>query len=310
MNEKHDRFLEFKRKDASSYDEVTDEFDRFTERFTGAIAGHVVDCARLNPDDRVLDVGSGTGVVSFKAAARVTGMGEIVGIDLSDGMLRKAREKSAQAGRAGSVTFLKMDAEALEFPDGAFDCVLSLYALRHFPRPEVALAEMRRVLRPGGRAVVAVGSGPPLWSRHGLSAAFQRMGTIVRGLRGKGDLIACGYLDGLVERHLPLARPSEEAGWTKEHHATSPVPRMMETAGFGGIQTTWAGNEGIVRGKEDFWDVQITFSSLARKRLATAPVDAIARIRREFDAGCLRAQDAGGRLRYPTGALIVTGRKR
>src|SRR5688572_30101410 len=133
MNDKRDDILEFKQKDASSYDEVTAEFDRFTERFTGVIASRVVECARLHPGEQALDVGSGTGVVTFKAAARIAPHGKIVGIDLSDGMLRKAREKSAQAGGTGTVSFLKMDAEALEFPDGAFDCVLSLYALRHFP---------------------------------------------------------------------------------------------------------------------------------------------------------------------------------
>ena len=309
MSEKRDEILEFKQKDASSYDEVTGKFDRFTERFTGAIASRVVECARLTSGERVLDVGSGTGVITFQAATRIAPGGTIVGIDLSEGMLRKAREKSAQAGSTGPVSFLKMDAEALEFPDGAFDCVLSLYALRHFPRPHVALAEMRRVLRPGGRAVVAVGSGPQLWSRHGLSAACRRIGTIVRGLLGKGDLVACGYLDDLVERHVPLAQSTEEAGWTKEHHVPSSVPRMMQAAGFGGIHTTWAGNDGLVHTREDFWEVQITFSSLARKRLAAASPDAVARIRREFDAGCARAQEKGGRLRYPTGALIVTGRK-
>jgi ubiquinone/menaquinone biosynthesis C-methylase UbiE len=310
MSEKHEDLLEFKRRDASSYDESTDEFDRYTERFTGAIAARVVECAQLGPEERVLDVGSGTGVVTFKAAARVAAKGKIVGIDLSDGMLRKAREKSAHSGSGGLVSFLKMDAEALVFPDGAFDCVLSLYALRHFPRPEAALAEMRRVLRPGGRVVVAVGSGPRLLSRHGLAAAYRRIRSVMRGLRGARDLVACGYLNELVAQHLPSTEPDEEAGWTREHHVPSSVPRMMQAAGFERIQSTWAGHDGIVDSREDFWGVQVTFSSVARKRLAAASADAIARLRRDFDAGCACAQEAGGRLRYPTGALIVTGRRR
>jgi hypothetical protein len=55
--------------------------------------------------------------------------------------------------------------------------------------------------------------------------------------------------------------------------------------------------------------VQVTFSSLARKRLPGAAAEAVARLRREFDAGCDRAQASGGRLRYPTGALIVMAGK-
>ena len=310
MNEKRGALMDFKQRDASSYDELTDEFDRFTERFTGAIAARVVELAQLIPGERVLDVGSGTGVVTFKAATKVTAAGRVTGIDLSDGMLRKAQEKSTQAGSTAQITFLKMDAEALTFPNASFDCVLSLCALRHFPRPDVALTEMRRVLRPGGRVVVAVGSGPTLFSRHGLSAAYRRIGAILGGLRGKRDLLACGHLNELIERHLPIANSDEEAGWTKAHHVSSSVPRMMRSAGFGGINTTWAGHDRIVDSKDDFWDVQVTFSSIARKRLATASADAVARLRREFDASCTRAKKAGGCLRYPTGALIVTGTAR
>ena len=307
MNEENAGVSAFKRKDAASYDEVTDAFDRYTERFTGAIAARVVEIARLEPDERVLDVGTGTGVVAFGASRRLTGTGNLVGIDFSDGMLKAAREKAQRAGSGGKLTFEKMDAEALTFADAAFDCVLSLYALRHFPRPDVALGQMRRVLRPGGRAVVAVGSAPPLFSSSGLSAAFRRVGSVVSGVLGKGDLLACGYLNGLVEKHLPLADANEEAEWTKAHAMHGPVARMMQEAGFRDVRTTWTGQDGIVESKEDFWEVQVTFSSLARKRLATAPAAAIERLQQEFDAGCIRTLAAGGRLRYPTGALVVTG---
>src|SRR5262245_27446191 len=111
MGETRDDIRAFKQRDASSYDEVTDSFDRFTERFTGAIAARVVECAQLRPGERALDVGSGTGVVTFKAATEIGATGKIVGIDLSDGMLSKAREKLARGGGGASVTFLKMDAE-------------------------------------------------------------------------------------------------------------------------------------------------------------------------------------------------------
>lgn len=308
MSDPAGKALAFKHRDATSYDEVTDDFDRFTERFTGAIAARLVELAALSPGESVLDVGCGTGVVTFKAAERVGTRGTVVGIDLSDGMLAKAAAKSARAPSPLSVSFLKMDAEALDFPDGKFDCVLSLFALRHFPHPDAALAQMRRVLKPGGRAVVAVGSGPELLSAAGLAAAWRRIGAMLGLAGGRGDLIACGYLDALVERHLPAGAGDEEAQWTKEHHASGSVSRMMAGAGFDDVRTTWAGNDGVVETKEEFWDVQATFSSLARKRLAGAPAEALERIRREFDAGCDRARASGARLRYPMGALIVTGK--
>ncbi len=155
--------------------------------------------------------------------------------------------------------------------------------------------------------MVAVGSAPPLFSREGVSAAYRRIGTVLRGFLGKHDLFACGYLNELVERRLPVTQAHEEAKWTKESHVQSSVPRMMRAAGFRNIHTTWAGDDRIVESIDEFWDVQITFSSIGRKRLATASKEAVGRLRREFDTGCTRTQAAGGRLRCPTGALIVTG---
>lgn len=305
MSEQPAAASDFKQRDAASYDEVTAAFDRYTERFTGGIAERLVALARVAPDDRVLDVGTGTGVVAFAAAKRLTGRGTLTGIDLSDGMLGAVRAKAA--GHGSKLAFEKMDAEALALPDASFDCVLSLYALRHFPHPEAALAEMRRVLRPGGRLAVGVGSPPQLLSGAGVSAALRRVRELAAGALGRRDLVACGYLDHLVEKHVPAARADEEAGWTHEHHVQSPVPVMVRDAGFTDVRVTWAGHDGVLATNEEFWEVQVTFSSLARKRLAHASPAALDALRREFDAGCDRARAAGARLRYPTGALIVTG---
>lgn len=306
MNDKPAHDTDFKQRDAASYDDVTDAFDRYTERFTGGIAERVVSLANPAPGESVLDVGCGTGVVSFAAARRLTGRGRLVGIDLSDGMLRAASAKAARLGIAGKVEFRKMDAEALDLPDASFDVALSLFALRHFPHPDAALAQMHRVLRPGGRLVVAVGSAPPLASRAGIDATLRRVRAMALGNK---DLVACGYLDDLVREHLPRPSAAEEAAWVHEHAMHGSVEKLVANAGFRDVRSDWAGNEGVVDSAREFWDVQVTFSSIARKRLPTAPAEAVARLRRAFDAGCERAQAAGGRLRYPTGALIVAATK-
>ena len=299
---------DFKHRDAASYDDVTEAFDRFTQRFTGSIAERVVELAQLRAGDRVLDVGCGTGVVSFAAARRLGEGGRLVGIDLSDGMLRAASGKANRA-REGKVEFRKMDAEALEFPDAHFDAALSMFALRHFPHPDAALAQMHRVLKPGGRLVVAVGAAPSLASRAGIAAALRRVRTMAASALGRRDLVACAYIDGLVERHVPRGQADEEAQWIHAHAMHGSVERLVAGAGFRDVQNDWAGNDGVLDSRQDFWDVQVTFSSLARKRLPTASPEALERLRREFDAGCDRAQASGGRLRYPTGALIVMARK-
>jgi len=114
-----------------------------------------------------------------------------------------------QAGLTG-IEFQQMDAEKLELKNESFDAVLSLFALRHFPRPSVALKEMYRVLRPGGRLVVAIGSGPPLRSFDGLKAGLQRLIDMIRTRQGK-RLIACDFLNGLVQKRLPESAEPEEA---------------------------------------------------------------------------------------------------
>jgi SAM-dependent methyltransferase len=115
------------------------------------VAGHVVTFAAVSPGERVLDVGTGTGVVALTAArlgARVTAL------DLTPELLAQARENAKIAG-LDAITWSEGDAESLPYPDASFDVVLSQFGHLFAPRPEVAVAEMRRVLKPGGRVVFA-----------------------------------------------------------------------------------------------------------------------------------------------------------
>lgn len=115
----------------------------------------LLDRAELAADQRVLDVACGTGAVAFAAAARVGRAGRVVGVDLSGRMVDVAAGAVAPEGSA-TVTFERMDGEALDLPDGRFDAVLCAFGLMYMPDPDRALREMRRVLRPGGRLAVAV----------------------------------------------------------------------------------------------------------------------------------------------------------
>src|SRR5215472_6831400 len=129
----------FKIRDASSYDSVTEEFDLLTEDLTKPLAVRMVSLARLAPSERVLDVGTGTAVVALQAAAPVEPKGKVIGVDLSLEMLRKARSNAVRAGLNSQIEFVRMDAEVLSFESRSFDCVVSLYALLHFPNPLAAL---------------------------------------------------------------------------------------------------------------------------------------------------------------------------
>jgi len=114
-----------------------------------------VDHALLKPGEKVLDVGCGTGGVTIPAKLRVGKTGEAAGIDPAPEMITVARQK---AGRAGlEIDFRLGVIESLPFPDGAFDAVTSSLMMHHLPEQlqVKGLAEIRRVLKPGGRLLIA-----------------------------------------------------------------------------------------------------------------------------------------------------------
>jgi ubiquinone/menaquinone biosynthesis C-methylase UbiE len=112
---------------------------------------------------RVLDVATGTGRVPLLLAGQPWFGGEVHGIDIAPAMLAQARTKAAAAGQSARIMLREGDAGALPWPDQTFDLVTSLEALEFFPYPRRALAEMARVLRPGGALIVS--KYPDRWAR-------------------------------------------------------------------------------------------------------------------------------------------------
>jgi ubiquinone/menaquinone biosynthesis C-methylase UbiE len=110
--------------------------------------------AALQPGERVLDVACGTGLVTFRAAETVGASGFVAASDISEDMVASVAAAAASRGLTGD--FRRMDAEALEHPDAGFDAVLCALGLMYVAEPLNALREMRRVLRPGGRAAATV----------------------------------------------------------------------------------------------------------------------------------------------------------
>ena len=124
------------------------------ETFTIPTAAQLVRYARIRPGQRVLDVACGTGPVAITAARAGAA---VSAIDLTPPLLERARENAAIA--AVTVDFREADVEQLPFADAGFDVVVSQYGHMFAPRPEIAVGEMLRVLKPNG--TIAFSTWPP-----------------------------------------------------------------------------------------------------------------------------------------------------
>jgi SAM-dependent methyltransferase len=135
------------------------------EAMTTPPAAKLVKFAHIAAGQRVLDIGCGTGVVAVTAARQGA---KASGLDLTPELLERARQNAAIA--KVNVDFTEGDAEALPYPDASFDVVLSQFGHMFAPRPAVAVKEMLRVLKPGGR--IAFSTWPP---EHFVAKTFELM---------------------------------------------------------------------------------------------------------------------------------------
>ena len=295
--------------DAASYDGVAEAFDRHSRRLSGQAAARLAGLVRVGSRDRVLDVGTGTGLIPFALAAAAEPPASILGIDLSAGMIETARRRLRdELGDDARLRFERMDAEQLELPDQSFDVALSGFALTHVPRPELALREIYRVLRPGGRVGIALGSRPPSASAAQLRHALAEIGRRIEQLRGRR--LTADLLDRIVERRLGATAEVPEGGPLATQLNRAPLLRRLVTgAGFASVETTWRNYQNEVPAAEEFWELHRTIRSDARKRLLVAPPGAEDEVRREFMDACRRTIERGGVMAFPISVVFVTARK-
>jgi SAM-dependent methyltransferase len=159
---------------AATYDTVIPFFTEFGRR--------LVDFADLQPGESVLDVGCGRGATLFPAAERVGREGRVVGVDLSEEMVRLLRADIDRRG-VGQAEVRRGDAQALDVTAGSFDVVVASFVLHLLPEPDQGVASITAALRPGGRCVAAVPSGAgPQWDFMGriFGAYATRAGQPIR----------------------------------------------------------------------------------------------------------------------------------
>ncbi len=135
-----------------------------------------VEAVNALPGTRVLEVGVGTGL----ALPHYTRAKRITGIDLSTEMLALARRRVAAEGLAHVESLVEVDAEATGFEAGSFDIAVAMFVASVVPNPRLLLAEMRRVVRPGGQLLFvnhfAAERGPRWWMERTMAPASRKLG--------------------------------------------------------------------------------------------------------------------------------------
>lgn len=202
------------------FDSVADRYDLMNDLMSMGIhrlwKHFTLELAAVRPGERVLDLAGGTGDLAAGMARRAGDHGRVVLSDINAPMLVRGRDRLTDAGVVGNVATAQANAEALPFADGAFDCVTIGFGLRNVTDKPAALAEMRRVLAPGGRALVLEFSKPVV---PGLSRLYDTYSFSVLPRLGRvvaDDEDSYRYLAESIRMH-----PDQET-----------LRGMMETAGF------------------------------------------------------------------------------
>ncbi len=198
---------------ASKYDVMNDLMSLGLHR---AWKAYTVAVANLHEGDRVLDLAGGTGDLARAFARKVGDRGLVVHTDINEAMLRRGRERLLDEGLVLPTTLC--DAEVLPFATGSFDLVSVAFGLRNMTHKDRALAEMNRVLRPGGRLLVLEFSkvAPPLAKAYDWYSfnVLPRIGQLVAG-----DSASYRYLAESIRMHPGQAE----------------LKAMMKSAGFGHV---------------------------------------------------------------------------
>lgn len=180
---------------------------------------HFLATAQLRPGQSVLDLAGGTGDIAALAAQAVGKSGTVVLSDINADMLRIGRDRMYDEGLWPRVQSCQINAEALPFPDRSFDCVTIAFGLRNVTHQDRALAEIYRVLKLGGQALVLEFSKlrSPLLARLYDAYSF----TVLPRLGGwvAGDADSYRYLAESIRKH-----PDQQT-----------LAGMMEQAGFGRV---------------------------------------------------------------------------
>ena len=252
------------------------------ERGARGLSDRMVERAAIGPGSRVLDVASGMGEPAVAAARRAGPSGHVLATDHSEEMLGHGRKRAEKLG-LGNIEFRRMDAQALDVPEAAFDAVLCRWGLMFLPDLDGALAGFRRCLKPGGRLAAVV------WGPAG------RVPSVGLGAR-------------VIHAHLGLAPPDEGAGTPFALSDVAAFERRVADAGFEDVTGEWFEVSYAFDSAEHFTQFRRDLSRPLIERMAAFPTEiqeaawaALTEAARDFET-------PGGTLRLDNAAYCVSAR--
>jgi ubiquinone/menaquinone biosynthesis C-methylase UbiE len=244
-----------------------------TGRITAHVAEALLDAAGVGAGTRVLDVGCGRGDLCAAAAARGA---RPLGVDLAEGMVDAAREAHPD------LEFRRGDAEDLPLETASFDGAMAAFVVNHLPHPERGAAELRRVVRPGGRVAVAMWAQPERVEFLGLFDAAMRAANINR----------------------TLAFPSGPAPFRFADDAE--LRALLDRAGFERVEIAEVAFAYAIADLDELWEGVQTGSVRTAAQLRALDDDELARVRGALD-DLLEERRSDGGLGLETAVKIASG---
>jgi SAM-dependent methyltransferase len=260
--------------EATGWDARAEPYDEFWAPITLRAAATVLDAVAAGPGIRLLDVGSGTGRVSALAAERGA---SVTGVDVAAGMVALAARLNP------SVPFVVGSAEALPFPDAAFDALIANFVLLHVGRQGQALAEMRRALAPGGAI------GITMWDE------------------GEANALHWALLTA-VDRVGPTPPPDLPPG-PPAFYADAAFAALLASAGFADVAVSHLQFGVRYPDADAMWTGMLRAGVRFPPLVNAQPPEVRAAIRDEFRALLSSYQRPDGGLEVPTSIQVTSARR-
>ncbi len=214
---------------ADLYHRVASDYGHVGPNFFTYAGQHLIEHVGIAEGAQVLDVGTGRGANLFPAAEAVGSRGQIIGVDLADGMVRETTTEIKRRNLSHA-SMLQMDAEHLTFPDASFDAVLCGFAIFLFPHLEQALSEFFRVLRPGGKIGITVASNI--------------------------DALSHWYGELITNYHTRYQFPLRAGGGQGSSYTE--IPHYLTNAGFTNVQILLEDADFVYASAQEWWNSRWT----------------------------------------------------